>query len=180
MLQRLRRDHKHIAILLNILADKQARLAEGNSVNFNLIRDIVEYMQGYAEHSHHPLEDIIYDYYSNKAGLANCGQLYNEHHRLAEASGVLIYSLNMILSDVVISREKLVNDLKEYIELQQLHMQYEEREVFPNFEKVLDDNDWQKVEILCQKRLIDDPLFNDNEKTLFEDLRKYIDKADSK
>ena len=180
MLQRLMRDHKNIAILLNILSNKLARLADGQGVDFNLVRDIVEYMQGYAEHSHHPLEDIIFDYYSNKAGLANCGQLYHEHHRLAEASGALVYSLNMILSDVVISREKLINDLKDYIELQQLHMQYEERDVFPNFVKVLDDNDWEKVTVLCQKRLIDDPLFNDNDKTIFEDLRTYIENADNK
>jgi hemerythrin-like domain-containing protein len=180
MLQRLMQDHKHIAILLNILSNKLTRLADGQGVNFNLVRDIVEYMQGYAEHSHHPLEDIIFDYYSNKTGQANCGQLYNEHHRLAETSGALVYSLNMILSDVVISREKLINDLQEYIELQQRHMQYEEQEVFPNFIKTLDDSDWQKITVLCQKRLIEDPLFNDNDKTIFEDLRDYIEHADNK
>ncbi|MCT8985671.1 hemerythrin domain-containing protein [Shewanella phaeophyticola] len=179
MLQRLMRDHKHIAILLNILSNKLTRLADGNGVNFNLVRDIVEYMQGYAEHSHHPLEDIIFDYYSNKAGLANCGQLYNEHHRLAEASGSLIYSLNMILSDVVISREKLIKDLRDYIQLQQLHMEYEEREVFPMFVQTFDDNDWDRVAVLCQQRLVDDPLFNDNDKSMFEELRAYIEKAET-
>ncbi|WP_443019454.1 hemerythrin domain-containing protein, partial [Shewanella sp. SG41-4] len=91
-----------------------------------------------------------------------------------------VYSLNMILSDVVISRDKLINDLQEYIELQQLHMQYEEREVFPNFVKALDNNDWQKINVLCQNRLIEDPLFNDNDKTIFEDLRTYIEHADNK
>jgi hemerythrin-like domain-containing protein len=137
-------------------------------------------MQGYAEHSHHPLEDIIFDYYSNKTGQANYGQLYNEHHRLAEASGALVYSLNMILSDVVISREKLIKDLKEYLELQQQHMQYEEQEVFPKFMKTLDEADWQKIDVLSQNRLVDDPLFNDNGKTTFEDLRAYIDNVDNK
>lgn len=180
MLQRLMHDHKNIATLLNILSNKLTRLAEGQGVDFHLVRDIVEYMQSYAEHSHHPLEDIIFDYYSNKTGQANCGQLYNEHHRLAAASGALVYSLNMILSDVVISREKLINDLQDYIELQLSHMQYEERDVFPNFVKVFDDSDWQKITVLCQKRLIDDPLFNDNDKTMFEDLRSYIENADKK
>ena len=110
---------------------------------------------------------IVITRYSNKTGLANCGQLYNEHHRLAEASGALVYSLNMILSDVVISRDKLINDLKEYIELQQLHMQYEEREVFPNFVKALDNNDWQKITVLCQNRLIEDPLFWQTKRALY-------------
>ncbi|MGE6568258.1 hemerythrin domain-containing protein [Shewanella vesiculosa] len=180
MLQRLMHDHKHIAILLNILSNKLTRLADGQGVNFNLVRDIVEYMQSYAEHSHHPLEDIIFDYYSNKIGQANSGQLYNEHHRLAEASSALVYSLNMILSDVVISRDQLVKDLQEYIELQEKHMQYEERDVFPNFVNVFDEKDWQKVTVLCEKRLIEDPLFNDSNKTVFEDLRAYIEHADNK
>ena len=84
----------------------------------------------------------------------------------------------MILSDVVISREKLIKDLKDYIQLQQLHMEYEEREVFPLFVSTLDDNDWDRVAILCQQRLVDDPLFNDNDKSMFEDLRAYIDRVD--
>jgi len=180
MLQRLMRDHKHIAILLNILSNKLTRLADGQGVNFNLVRDIVEYMQDYAEHSHHPLEEIIFDFYSNKVGRANSGQMFNEHHRLAEASRALVYSLNMILSDVVISREKLIKDLQEYLELQQLHMEYEEREVFPQFVNKLDEVDWQKIDVLSQKRLMDDPLFNDNGKTSFEDLRAYIENVDSK
>ena len=81
-----------------------------------------------------------------------------------------------------LASQKMINDLKEYIELQQLHMQYEEREVFPNFVKALDNNDWQKITVLCQNRLIEDPLFNDNDndKTIFEDLRTYIEHADNK
>jgi hypothetical protein len=59
-------------------------------------------------------------------------------------------------------------------------MQYEEREVFPNFVKALDNNDWQKINVLCQNRLIEDPLFNDNDKTIFEDLRTYIEHSDNK
>ncbi|NKF50980.1 hemerythrin [Shewanella sp. WXL01] len=180
MLKRLLRDHKHIAILLDILATKQAKLAEGEAINFNLVRDIVEYMQSYAEHSHHPLEDITFDLYLKKMGESNQSQLHDEHSRLAESSGALMYSLNMILSDVVISREKLVNDLKAYIELQQLHMQYEEREIFPLFVKALTDDDWNAIEKQCQQRLVDDPLFSDNDKAVFEELKQYIAATDIK
>ena len=180
MLKRLKRDHQHIAILLDILNNKNSRLIEGEAVNFNLVRDIVEYMQGYAEHSHHPLEDITYHYYVKKMSVPNSEQLRNEHDKLAQVSGSLMYSLNMILSDIVISREKLINDLANYIKLQVEHMQYEEQEIFPLFAKSLNDDDWHKVEQLCNKKLVDDPLFSENDNAIFDDLRAYIANVERK
>ncbi|MCW3173412.1 hemerythrin domain-containing protein [Shewanella subflava] len=180
MLKRLKRDHQHIAILLDILNNKNSRLIEGEPVNFNLVRDIVEYMQGYAEHSHHPLEDITYHYYVKKMSVPNSEQLRNEHDKLAQVSGSLMYSLNMILSDIVISREKLINDLANYIKLQVEHMQYEEQEIFPLFAKSLNDDDWHKVEQLCNKKLVDDPLFSENDNAIFDDLRAYIANVERK
>lgn len=180
MLKRLMRDHQHITILLNILINKNTRLTEGEAVNFNLIRDIVEYMQGYAEHSHHPVEDIIYHYYAQKMSISNSEQLSDEHDKLAQVSGSLMYSLNMILSDIVISRDKLIKDLATYINLQVAHMQFEETEVFPHFAKTLDSGDWQKIELLCHKKLVDDPLFSQDDNVIFEELRQYIVKAEKK
>ncbi|WP_394129863.1 hemerythrin domain-containing protein [Shewanella maritima] len=180
MLKRLRRDHQHIAILLDILAKKQRKLAVGEGVNFSLVRDIVEYMQSYAEHSHHPLEDITYDFFMKKTGGLNSSQLHDEHTRLAESSGALMYSLNMILSDIVISREKLVADLKSYIELQQLHMEYEEREIFPHFVKSLTVEDWAEIEKLCHQKLVDDPLFSESDEVTFDELKAYIADIDNK
>lgn len=34
MLKRLMHDHKHIAVLLNVLKNKQMKLAEGEAINF--------------------------------------------------------------------------------------------------------------------------------------------------
>ncbi|MGZ9897569.1 hemerythrin domain-containing protein [Shewanella gaetbuli] len=178
MLKRLMRDHQHIAMLLDILTNKNARLVEGEAVNFSVIRDIVEYMQSYAEHSHHPLEDITYHYYANKVGVPDSEQLHHEHDKLAQVSGSLMYSLNMILSDIVISKEKLVNDLASYISLQVAHMQFEEKEVFPHFANSLDSDDWQIIERQCQEKLVDDPLFSENDNVIFEDLKNYIARED--
>ncbi|MBR9726676.1 hemerythrin domain-containing protein [Shewanella intestini] len=174
MLERLLRDHKHIAILLDILAKKQTKLADGEAINFSLVRDIVEYMQSYAEYSHHPLEDITFDFYLKKMGKGYHSQLHDEHTRLAESSGALMYSLNMILSDVVIANDKLITDFKDYIELQRCHMEYEEREVFPLFETVLTSADWDSITSQSQQRLVDDPLFSGNALTSFEELKQYI------
>ncbi|WP_254843579.1 hemerythrin domain-containing protein [Shewanella sp. UCD-KL21] len=174
ILKRLMNDHKHIAILLNILAKKNHKLSQGESVNFALIRDVVEYMQVYAEHSHHPVEDITFDYFVKHFPSPSTTRLHDEHSGLAESSGALMYSLNLILSDVVISREKLVSDLKAYVEIQTAHMQYEEKELFPLFAKQMQASDWDNIWQQCEQRLVDDPLFNDSDDNIFEELKEHI------
>ncbi|ARD21586.1 Hemerythrin HHE cation binding domain protein [Shewanella sp. P1-14-1] len=174
ILKRLMNDHKHIAVLLDVLAKKNHKLSQGEAVNFSLIRDVVEYMQVYAEHSHHPLEDITYNYFVKQFSSPCNTQLHEEHTKLAEYSGALMYSLNLILSDVVISREKLVTDLQAYVDIQRSHMHYEESELFPLFAKQLTAQDWDTIKSQCEKQLVDDPLFSDNDESIFEDLKAHI------
>lgn len=180
MLKRLMQDHKHIAVLLGILSEKRQRLADGHSVDFKVIRDVVEYMQVYAEHSHHPLEDIIYQYFIELSGSEKDHQLEQEHHTLIKASETLMFSLNLILSDVVISKEQLVVDLSQYVSLQQEHMQYEEAYLFPSFSSQFSENDWEVVRQRCQKQLIADPLFSDGDDAVFDSLKTYIARAETK
>lgn len=176
MLKRLMHDHKHIAVLLNVLKNKQMKLAEGESINFIVVRDIVEYMQEYTERSHHPVEDIIYTYYlANKANdHDDVDKLSAEHELVIQTSAALMNTLNLILSDIVVAREKLIIDFAEYVALQEQHMQMEEREIFPLLAQHLTEQDWQVIELECQKSLIDDPLFLDREQKAFDDLRAYL------
>ena len=179
MLPRLQNDHKHIAVLLNLLKGKYQKLAEGESVNFGLVRDVVEYMQSYTEHSHHPLEDIIYDYYLERfARKDSTRRLSQEHQKLEDASTTLAATLNLILSDIVVAKEKLIEDLKAYVTMQEKHLAYEEENIFPLLEKTMTAEDWQKVESTCSAKLVDDPLFTDSDDAVFEELRSYIQSTD--
>ncbi|MCG9695973.1 hemerythrin [Shewanella sp. Isolate11] len=179
MLARLHNDHKHIAILLKLLGSKQEKLESGNVVNFNLIRDVVEYMQSYAEHSHHPLEDLINDFYvAAHPKQAIEKKLADEHALLTESSSELMATLNLILSDVPVQTEQLSETLKQYVLEQKAHMIYEEAHVFPKWEKGLSDEDWQTIAAQCQEKLIQDPLFSDDDNVVFEELREYIAKAE--
>lgn len=179
MLARLHNDHKHIAILLTLLQKKQHRLENAKTVNFNLIRDIVEYMQSYTEHSHHPLEDLIDDFYTKKyATEVNEKRLADEHERLVESSSTLMATLNLILSDIPVQLELMSEALKEYVELQTEHMIYEEQHLFPQWQARMTDEDWVSVAAQCKERLISDPLFNDDDNVLFEELRDYLAKVD--
>jgi hemerythrin-like domain-containing protein len=179
MLQRLMRDHQHIAILLKILRNKYNRLVAGELVNFNLIRDILEYMQSYVEHSHHPMEDIIYEYYlTRKPDAIRWDRLAHEHRQLIDASNSLVADLNLVLNDVVVAKDKLAVKLIDYIESQERHMQFEEDEIFPELMAQMSEEDWNQVEQLSVQKLIDDPLFSGDDKQLFNELRHYIATAE--
>lgn len=181
MLARLMNDHKHIAILLRVLKTKYAKLANGDAINFNVVRDIVEYMQSYTEHSHHPLEEVVCEFYWNKLGQPRPDdRLVQEHQKLTQATASLMTMLNLILSDVVVSREELISDLEAYVKMQQSHIEYEENEVFPRWSEGLDAQDWQTIKSLCDLKLIDDPLFSESDKVLFEELRDYLQSAEER
>lgn len=178
MLKRLMHDHKHIAVLLNVLKNKQMKLSEGEAINFIVVRDIVEYMQGYAERCHHPVEDIIYAYYLAHKMNGAMDKLSAEHEVVIQVSAALMNTLNLILSDIVVAREKLIADFAEYVELQERHMQMEEREIFPLLAQNLTEQDWQVIEKECQDSLIDDPLFLDREQQEFDELRAYLNSSE--
>lgn len=178
MLKRLMHDHKHIAVLLNVLKNKQMKLSEGEAINFIVVRDIVEYMQGYAERCHHPVEDIIYAYYLAHKTNGAMDKLSAEHEVVIQVSAALMNTLNLILSDIVVAREKLIADFAEYVELQERHMQMEEREIFPLLAQHLTEQDWQVIEKECQDSLIDDPLFLDREQQEFDELRAYLNSSE--
>ncbi|TCN87964.1 hemerythrin domain-containing protein [Shewanella fodinae] len=174
MLQRLMNDHKHIAVLLNLLKGKYQKLSEGEPVNFCLVRDVVEYMQEYTEHSHHPVEDIVYEYYVGKfAKEESTKRLTEEHHKVVAASAALASTLNLILNDIVVAKEKLVQELRDYVTLQEQHLLYEEEHIFPKLQRKLTASDWQQIEQNCALKLIEDPLFSSNDQ-MFDELRQYI------
>ncbi|WP_028773157.1 MULTISPECIES: hemerythrin domain-containing protein [Shewanella] len=178
MLTRLKKDHQHIAILLQILADKHQRLLAGEMVNYNLIRDIVEYMQSYAEHSHHPLEDVIYKYHAQAfPDDTQTEELLAEHDKLNESSCTIMSTLNLILADVPVQKEQLCDDLAAYFTLQGAHLRFEEKHVFPVWKRNMRQDDWDNIEAQCAEKLMVDPLFSDDDNQVFEELREYIAKA---
>lgn len=160
MLHRLRQEHKHINVLLKVLEEKIDALILGDQVNYKLIRDVVEYMQGYAENCHHPLEDIIYDYYLHKCqDTANTSRLIEEHQQLVITSEQLINTVNLILTDIVIPKEKLINQMSDYVKFQREHITYEERDIFPLLDKLSAD-DWRAIVIQCRQQPDFDPMLS--------------------
>ncbi|GAA5190853.1 hemerythrin domain-containing protein [Ferrimonas gelatinilytica] len=176
LLERIHTDHKHISKLLNLLDKKAIRLEDGEAINLNFLRDVIDYLQRYADHSHHPMEDILYHYYLDKNGGSQGAihRLEEEHAILREATDQLMDTLNMILNDAVVPRDRLIANIKDFAAMQRRHLAQEEEHVLPKLEKELTDEDWQKVEQRVSETLIKDPLFNNEKDSDYDELRAYL------
>ncbi|MBW3140785.1 hemerythrin domain-containing protein [Ferrimonas balearica] len=182
MLARIHTDHAHISTLLSVLSAKAQRLKQGQEVNLSVIRDVVDYLQRYADQSHHPMEDILYQYYLDKVGDTQQGEVHQlaiEHRKLREATDQLFDTLNMILNDAVVPRERLIADIEDFVRLQRTHLEQEEVRVLPLLERTLTDHDWQQIHRLVANKLVEDPLFGDTGDREFEDLREYLMNSES-
>ena len=152
MLDLIRNDHKNMAILIRLLRDKLERVTTDQTIDYGLMRDVVEYLQEYADRYHHRYEDAVYGYYLEKTGqAAHCpvNKLEQEHHRLEADTAEFRSMIEMILLDSVVPRELFAERLAAFIEQQQRHMDYEDQEILPLLERELTAEDWQ----LIQQRL---------------------------
>lgn len=160
MLHRLQQEHKHIDVLLKVLEEKAQALSSGAQVNFKLVRDVLEYMQGYSENSHHPLEDVIYHYYLSKyQDTHGTSRLMLEHESLIKSSDDLVHSINLILSDVVVPKDKLIQQITDYVEEQRAHINYEERDIFPLLKRLMP-HDWDNIVKICREKDDYDPMLS--------------------
>ena len=63
MLKIIHNDHANMGLLLKLLRKNIRLLEEDEEIDYRLIKAVITYLRNYADQFHHPLEDLIYDYY---------------------------------------------------------------------------------------------------------------------
>ncbi len=176
MLEIIHQDHQNMNRLLTVLREKLLAIRQEQRVNYRIVRDIVVYLQSYSDKYHHPMEDILYDYYLKyrvvSDGVAN--RLQEDHHQLAIATSSLKEQLDIILLDAVVPIDQLCDQLDSFIKLQLAHLTYEEREVLPAIKNSLTEDDWRQLEQQWQIDVTKDPLFGRDIASQFQTLAKRI------
>ena len=61
LLERLNQDHKHLALVLDLLDTLLDLFHEGQEPDYELICEMLEYMENYEDQVHHPSEDLIFE-----------------------------------------------------------------------------------------------------------------------
>lgn len=147
MIDLIKNDHTNLVILLNFLRGKLTRLTQGQAINYALIRDVIEYMQEYAERYHHKYEDVVYSYYLKRKGEAKgMHKLEQEHERLTADTASFRELIELILLDSVVPSDTFCARLQAFIDQQQRHINYEDHEILPLLEAQLSFSDWEQID----------------------------------
>lgn len=179
MIERIQREHGYMARLLAILRDKLQLLKAEKSVNYSLIKEIVDYLGSHSETVHHPKEDIIYRYYlEHYAQDPAIDNLEKEHLQLAEQTQRFLDFVEMILQDAVVPQALFVEKLEEFIESQLHHLALEDKSVLPLINQTFTISDWQNVEALWTSNE-DDPVFGDTIAERFSQLARRVRKSNT-
>ena len=159
ILQTLYSEHRYISSLLAYLEEHASRLQTGKVPDYNLLRDIIDYLTHYPDQYHHPREDMLFSQIldSDSQFQKKLDRLEREHQALHHYTDELFNSLTGIVAGRPVNRPELLQRISRYIEGYRQHMDYENREVLTQASGEI--SPAQLKELSKQTRFIDDPLF---------------------
>ncbi|WP_227370020.1 hemerythrin domain-containing protein [Halomonas sp. M20] len=147
MLTQLRRDHANMARLLHVLALKHRTLAHGKRPDFQLVREVVDYILDYMNTFTIPLERLYSEHLLAKVPEADelSGRLATDYQALHERLKQLSDNIDMILMDAVVPMDRFADDLKAYLDAHRTYLRAEREQLFPLFREHLTDEDQQRL-----------------------------------
>ena len=174
LLERLHRDHKNLALLLDLLERLLDMFHEGDEPDYELMCEMLEYMENYADQVHHPSEDLIFEYLQAHAQQhhAVLGVLMRQHHVLSEITRNFRQSLEGIVHEEVLRRDEVEAQGRELVETLRNHLNLEESEAFPIAREALTASDWEAIEASASK--VADPLFDARDPGRFRTLYQHL------
>ncbi|WED22345.1 hemerythrin domain-containing protein [Vibrio sp. JC009] len=179
MIEQIRREHGYMVRLLAILRKKLNKIKEEQPINYSLVKEIVDYLSSHSESTHHPKEDILYQYYMEHYGAAHTVEnqemknLELEHKVLSEKTHEFMGIVDMILQDAVVPLDVFSEQLESFILEQKRHLDFEEREILPLISETFTTEDWQAVESQWDKS-DDDPVFGDTIADKYKQLAERV------
>jgi len=174
IMERLKTDHGNIARLLATLTEQMDAVRAEQNADFELVHDIMVYMTHYPDHTHHPMEDLVFrklvGHDSSAEGVV--ARLAREHAGLAKKGTHFLEMLRHVVDGALVERNVLEQAGRDYIEFLASHMAIEDSDAFPRAEKALTAEDWQEVESRFEARA--DPVFGPIIDDEFRSLYDYI------
>ena len=175
---RLCREHRNIGALLDMLERMLDGLERESDApgDVGLMRDIMTYMIRFPDHTHHPMEDLMFRR-MRAHGLTpqtehTIGKLLHEHATLARKGEALRLALLQYEDRARPERPALVAMGRDYVEFLRFHARLEERTVFVEAESLLGDADWAEIERAFEERT--DPVFGPRVDSEFRALYQHI------
>ncbi|WP_040185999.1 hemerythrin domain-containing protein [Halomonas fontilapidosi] len=143
MLKQLRQDHANMARMLHVLQLKQKSLEKGERPNFQLVREVVDYILDYQEGFTRPLEKVCTERLKelDPSSVEVTERLARDYRSLQSRLKQLSNDLDMILMDAVVPMDRFAADLKSYLESHRAYLRDERELLFPLIQKNFNDQD---------------------------------------
>lgn len=160
LLEKLHDDHRNFIKLLKYIELQLECVRDCEVVDFDTLLIALKYMKDYSDVIHHPLENIMFNYFLDSYDLNrdDITHLMNEHKEMPELTKKIIYMLECVISEMPIERNQFCEHLSKYIDIQKQHLNYEESKVYPCLSSNMKEHDWQAIDVGLNKP--DDPLFD--------------------
>lgn len=174
VMTRLAQDHARLTQILNMLEGLLDRFHEGLEPDYELMNELLEYMDNYADIVHHPTEDLIFQRANERDG----GQhdvfdvLMRQHAGLSQVTKRFRKSIEGILNEEVLLREDVEANGRELVATNRAHLMLEESDAFPLAMQVLKKKDWK--EIAAAAPAAEDPVFGNPDPQRFKALYKQL------
>ena len=171
----LNNEHRHIASLLDALAEQSDNLLPGRTPDYTLMRDIARYMASFPDEYHHPREDLLFGRLrSRDPGTdAIVSALEEGHEEIYRRSRELRNALDGVRPDGSDADKRTLKYLCDrYIGFYWDHINTEEGQVFPLAMAKLRQEDWLAVN--SESRQVDDPLFGERVRKEYLRLARHL------
>ena len=172
----LRLEHKYFGELLNLIDKQRYKLEQGGDVDINLLQSLAEYLRGYPDECHHPIEDIILQRLCMRdpGAMQDVEVLSKEHREIKRLTGLLATTVTATVNTEDVQTPELGAIMQQLVYYHRNHMMMEEEYFFPAAAKVLSKEDWEAIEVDLFAR--DDPLFSSAAHARFQKLREEIER----
>jgi len=139
VLEELRKDHKNIALMINLLERESNRIYEGEEPDYELLHDIMHYMTVYPDAVHHPKEDRLYAELKAFRPDLSTGfeRITMDHRHISNLSVKLRDEIASINLGNPVRRNAVVADALRYVNTLRGHMQWEELDLFRRVDEMI-------------------------------------------
>ncbi len=147
MLNQLRLDHANMARLLHVLQLKHKTLAQSERPNFQLMREVVDYILSYMDGFAAPLERVCVERLQTQAPehAALTEQMANDYRELKPRLKRLSNDIDMILMDSVLPMDRFADDLKDYLDAHRAYLRHEREGLFPLIDEHFSQDDMEEL-----------------------------------
>ena len=175
MMAALRAEHRHMASVMELMAQQLDAVAEGDMVDTHMLYESMDYMLSWPDRYHHPREDLIYGRVADIDASAadNVDSLQREHDDMA-TRGREVLAIIERWRDGKVSGTAVVKAGKDYIARSYKHMNNEEELVFPQIESILTVQDWRELAEDDSLQPAADPVFGPRVQREFRNLARKV------